>query len=342
MLESFKKQYTSFRILIILLIIAVSIYLFQIFWQALSAFSDILVMLILAWLLSFVLEPLVNLISKVTKLSKLISALIVYIFFGVLIAAGIFLFIPIVVLQFQSLSKVIPGFLDQYPGLIQTWNNSITKSVDIFITLIPSLATIIIDTILMLILSFYLIVDKDRINNEVYNLLPKSWHKNFKFIQSVIDTTFSSFFRIQIIFGIIAGISTWIVLTLWGVEFAASTSLLAGILTIIPVLGQFLGSFPPAFIVLVTKPEAPLEAVIVFAILVGIQQVAFNVIGPKLMGSAFKLHPIVVFLSIIIGFKIAGAIGAVFVVPLLAIFVIVVKQLGRYFINPPQSPEENK
>ncbi|MBI2026044.1 MAG: hypothetical protein HYT06_01540, partial [Candidatus Levybacteria bacterium] len=63
MFESFKKQYISFRILIFLLIIAVSIYLFQIFWQFLSLFSDILVMIILAWLLSFVLEPLVNLIS---------------------------------------------------------------------------------------------------------------------------------------------------------------------------------------------------------------------------------------------------------------------------------------
>ena len=340
MLESFKKQYTSFRVLIFLLIVAVSVYLFQIFWQVIAIFSDILVMLILAWLLSFVLEPLVNLISRITKLSKLISALIVYAFFGVLIAAGIFLFIPIVALQFQSLSKVIPGFLEQYPGLIQTWNNSITKSIDILITFLPSLATIIVDTILMLILSFYLIVDKERIKNEIYNLLPKSWHKNFKFIQSVVDTTFSSFLRIQIIFGVIAWISTWIVLTLWGVDFAASASLLAGLLTIIPVLGQFIGAVPSAFVVLVTRPEAPLEAVLVFAILVGIQQIAFNVIGPKLMGNAFKLHPIIVFLSIIIGFKIAGAIGAVFVVPILAIFVIVIKQLGHYFINPPESLEK--
>ena len=341
MLDEFKKQYASIKILTFLLIVTVSIYLFQIFWQVLSIFSDILVMMVLAWLLSFVLEPLVNLISRLTKVSKLISALIVYTFFGVLIAVGIFLFIPIVALQFQSLSKVVPGFLESYPGLIQTWNNSITKSVDIFITLLPSLATIVIDTILMLILSFYLIVDKERINNEVYNLLPKAWHKNFKFIQSVIDTTFSSFLRIQIIFGVIAWISTWIVLTIWGVDFAASASLLAGILTIIPILGQFLGAFPPAFVVLVTRPETPLEAVLVFAILVVIQQIAFNVIGPKLMGNAFKLHPIIVFLSIIIGFKIAGAIGAVFVVPILAIFVIVVKRLGYYFINP-QEPSENK
>ncbi|MBI3984570.1 MAG: AI-2E family transporter [Candidatus Levybacteria bacterium] len=341
MIENFKNQYTSFRILVILSIIAVSIYLFQIFWQVLSNFSDILVMLVLAWLLSFVLEPLVNFVSKVTKLSKLFSALIIYLFFAILFAVGIFLFIPIVIEQLQSLSKVVPKFLSTYPAFAQAWNNSIARSLDILITLLPSLATIVIDTILMLILSFYLIVDKERINNEIYSLLPMSFRKHFKFIQVVIDTTFSSFFRIQIIFGIIAAISTWIVMTAWGVNFAASASLIAGILTVIPVLGQFLGAIPPAFVVLVTRPDAPLEAVLVFAILVGIQQVAFNVLGPKLMGNAFKLHPIIVFLSIIIGFKIAGAIGAVFVVPLLAIAVIVIKQLGIYFINP-QEASENK
>ncbi len=341
MIENFKNQYTSFRILIILSIIAVSIYLFQIFWQVLSSFSDILVMLILAWLLSFVLEPLVDFISRVTKFSKLFSALIIYLFFAILFTIGIFLFIPVVIEQLQSLSKVVPKFLSTYPAFAQAWNNSIARSLDILITLLPSLATIVIDTILMLILSFYLIVDKERINNEIYSLFPMSFRKHFKFIQVVIDSTFSSFFRIQIIFGIIAAISTWIVMTAWGVNFAASASLIAGILTIIPVLGQFLGAIPPAFVVLVTRPDAPLEAVLVFAILVGIQQVAFNVLGPKLMGNAFKLHPIIVFLSIIIGFKIAGAIGAVFVVPLLAIAVIVIKQLGIYFINP-QEASENK
>ncbi len=297
-------------------------------------------MIILAWLLSFVLEPLVNLISKFTKVSKLVSALIVYILFGVLFAVLIFFLFPVVIVQFESLSKVIPGFLSQYPLLNQTWHNSITRSFDIFIAFIPSLATIVINTILMLILSFYLIVDKERINKEVYNLVPKSWHKNFKFIQSVIDTTFSSFLRIQIVFAIIAGISSWILLTAFGVSFAASTALVAGILTVIPVLGQFIGAIPPSFVVLVTRPDSPLEAIIVFAILVGIQQIAFNTIGPKLMGNAFKLHPIVVFLSIIVGFKIAGAIGAVFVVPLLAIAVIVIRELGHYFINPPQNFEK--
>lgn len=341
MLDEFKKQFTALKLLVILLIIAVSIYLLQIAWQVLSNFSDILIMLILAWVLSFILEPLVNFISNTFKFSRLIATVIIYTFFTVLISVMIFIFIPLVIIQFQSLSTVIPNYLESYPQLLKTWNTSITKSADVFISLIPSFATVIIDFLLMLILSFYLVVDKERISNEIYNLSPKNWHKNLKFIQEVIDNTFSSFFRIQIVFGIIAGISTWIVLTIFGIGFAASLSLIAGILTIIPVFGPFMGAFPPAFIVLVTKPQTPLEALLIYVILVLIQQVVFNVFGPKLMGNAFKLHPLVVFLSIILGFKIAGALGAVFVVPILGIFVIVFKRLGPYFINPPQSSENS-
>lgn len=340
MLNEFKKQYTSIKLLTYLLIIAVSIYLFQIAWQVLWQFSDIIVMVILAWLLSFLLEPLVYFISKITKLPKLFSALVIYAFFGVLIAGLIFLFIPVVIVQFQSLSTVVPKALTPYPQILQAWDNSVAKSADILISLLPSLATILVNTILMLILSFYFVADKQRINEGMYRLIPKSFHQNLKFIQGVIDSTFASFFRIQIMFAILAGVTTWLVLTFFGIEFAASVSLLAGILTIIPVLGQFIGAIPPAFVVLVTRPETPIEAVIIFAILVIIQQIAFNVFGPKLMGNAFKLHPVIVFLSIIVGFKIAGAVGAVFVVPFLAIFVIILKELGHYFINPPQ-PEKS-
>jgi predicted PurR-regulated permease PerM len=65
-----------------------------------------------------------------------------------------------------------------------------------------------------------------------------------------------------------------------------------------------------------------------------IQQITYNAIGPKLMSRAFKLHPIVVVISILIGFKVAGAMGAIFVIPVLGIAVIVIKKLGYHFLNP--------
>jgi predicted PurR-regulated permease PerM len=103
------------------------------------------------------------------------------------------------------------------------------------------------------------------------------------------------------------------------------------------LVGPILGIVPPFFVVLITHPENPFLAVAIFAILLLIQQIASNAIGPKLMQRAFKLHPIVVLLSILIGFKVAGPLGAVFIVPVLGIFVIVLKKLGYHFINPENS-----
>jgi predicted PurR-regulated permease PerM len=337
MFEEIKKEFTFFKLLIFLLTIAVSIYLLGILWQFLSVFSDVIVITVIAWLLSFILEPLVDIISKFTKLAKVWSALIAYAFFALIFATIILLFLPVVIAEFQSLSKIAPMYLASFPKFVQTWNNAITTSVNTLISLIPSIATAFIDIILILVLSFYFIVDKQKVNNELYKLAPKSWHENLKFIQKTIDETFASFLRIQVIFGIIAGITTWIVLRIFSIDFAASIALLSGVLTIIPVVGPILGIIPPAFIALATHPENPILAAAIFAILLLVQQIIANTVGPKLMERAFKLHPIIVFLSIIIGFKIAGPLGAVFVVPVLGIIVIVIKKLGYHFINPENS-----
>jgi len=338
MLEEIRKEFTLFKLLVFLLTVAVSIYLFGILWQFLSIFSDVIVITVIAWLLSFILEPLVDLICKMTRLAKVWSALIVYAFFALLFTITIILFVPVVVGEFQSLAKIAPTYLASFPKFIQTWNNAITNSVNTLISLVPSIATVFIDIIFILILSFYFIIDKEKMNSELYKLAPKTWHENLRFIQKTIDETFASFLRIQLIFGIIAGVSTWIVLRIFGIDFAASIALLAGILTIIPMVGPILGILPPAFVALALHPDNPILAAAIFAILLLVQQIVANVVGPKLMERAFKLHPIIVFLSIIIGFKVAGPLGAVFVVPVLGIVVIVIKKLGYHFL----SPEETK
>lgn len=334
MLDELKKELTSFKLLTTLLTIAVSIYLLQIFWGVILEFSDIIIILVIAWLLSFVLEPIVEKLAKLSELPKLFSALFVYLFFAILFSAMIFLFIPIVSAQLQSLSKVIPQVLSPYPSYLNTWNNAVSKSFESLIGFIPSLAAAFINIILILILSFYFILDKERINAEIYKLAPNSWHTNLKFIQKVIEETFSSFLQIQVIFGVIAGIATWIVLRIFSVDFAASVAFLSGILTIIPVIGPIIALIPPVFVVLAIDPNNITLALLILVILLLIQQIIFNIIGPKLMGRAFKLHPVIVFLSIIIGYKIAGAFGAIFAVPILGIAVVVLKQLGYHFINP--------
>jgi len=64
------------------------------------------------------------------------------------------------------------------------------------------------------------------------------------------------------------------------------------------------------------------------------QQIIFNIWGPKFIGKAFKIHPIVVLLSFIVGFKIAGVMGAIFAIPVISIIILVIRDLGHHFISP--------
>lgn len=333
MLDDFKKELTSFRLLAVLLTVAVSIYLLQFFWQAIMNFSDVIWIVVFGWLLSFMLEPIVHLVSRFTRLSKTYSALLVYAFFAVLFSVIIFLFIPLVSFQFQAVSRILPVFLDTAPKFVQNWVDSITASLINIFSYAPSVASFLVSLLVALILSFYLIVDKERINEEMYKLTPKKWHENMRFIQQVIDDTFASFLRIQVIFGVVAGIITWIVLRIFNIDFAASTALVAGILTVIPLIGPVLAVIPPTVITLIFNPTNPTMAVIILAILILLQQLAYNIIGPKLMGKAFRLHPIVVLLSFLIGYKVAGPIGSIFAVPVLGIIGVIIRELGHHFIS---------
>ncbi|HEX7041943.1 MAG TPA: AI-2E family transporter, partial [Patescibacteria group bacterium] len=198
------------------------------------------------------------------------------------------------------------------------------------LTYIPSVAGFLFETFMVLIVSFYFVLDKDRINNEIYTLLPKKWHGHAKYLQELIDTSFGSFLRMQIMFGIVAGIATWLIMTAFGVDFAASTSLIAGLLTIVPVIGGILALIPPVAIAFLIDPA---RGLLVLITLIVMQQIVFNIIGPKLLGKALQLHPIIVLLSFIIGYKIAGGFGVIFAVPVFGILFVILHQVAHHFLD---------
>lgn len=329
MMDSWKKQLGSTHLLIILLSIAVSIYLLQMLWQVLGIFSDAIIVVFSAWIVSFILEPLVERVKNITKLPKTASAGIVYtLFFGLLIVTVV-LFIPAFTYQMTTLTKLIPKYVGSFPIFVNQFTSNSVGYIQNSLPLIPSVAQFLFTIFIVLIISFYFVVDKDHMQKELYNLVPTKWRHHADFFGNLVEITFGSFLRVQLVFGIVAGIATWIVLRALGIEFAASTAVLSGILTTIPLLGPILGIIPPVFVAFLTDPT---RALIIFLILLAMQQVLFNIVGPKLLGNALKLHPVVVLLSFIVGYKLLGPLGAVFAVPVLGILVVILHRMGRHFL----------
>lgn len=336
MINEIKKEFSSLKLLTILLTLAVSIYLLQFVFEFLRNFSDIIWIIILGWLVSFIMEPFVDLFTKYLKLPKSIATMIVFIITGGLLILTFVIFIPDITSQLQSLQKVLPDMLKNSPPQVQKSFDHFLSSLSVSADIIPSLTQFFINLATVLILSFYLVIDRDNLNRRFFALSPKKYHPQIKFFQKLIDTSFASFVRIQVLWGVIGGVITYIVLTIFGVHFAASTSLLAGILTAVPVIGPIIGVIPPLLVVIAEKPD---QAILIFLIIFLIQQFIFNVIGPKLISKAFNVNPIMVILSLLIGIKIAGFLGAILAIPVISIILVGGQEFYTYYFKEKETTE---
>jgi len=132
---------------------------------------------------------------------------------------------------------------------------------------------------------------------------PKRQRPIVKYIR-LIDFSFRKFLTCQFLDSLILGTMTMVGFTVMKSQYAVTLGLLLGILNIIPYFGSIFGTFVAVFIV---WASSGLETAIVVAImLVIMQQIDGNFINPKIMGTSFKISPVLVIIAITIG----GAVGS--------------------------------
>jgi predicted PurR-regulated permease PerM len=115
-----------------------------------------------------------------------------------------------------------------------------------------------------------------------------------------------------------------VVVWLIGVPGALFLAVIAGLLEVIPTFGPIIATIPAVIIALIqgstrfTDMNHVLFAVIVIIAYTLIQQLESNIVAPKVMGNSVKLPPLVVLVSITAGFQVAGVLGAILAVPVVA------------------------
>ena len=133
---------------------------------------------------------------------------------------------------------------------------------------------------------------------------------------SIVNETFIGFIVGRIIDSFIIGVLCFIVLKICAIPFALMISVIVGVTNIIPFFGPFIGAIPSVFILLL---EDPIEAVYFVIIIIVIQQLDGNVIGPKIVGNAIGISSFWVLISVLIGGGLFGFYGMALGVPVFAV-----------------------
>lgn len=321
------SKFPEWRILGIMAIIALAYYLFTIFSSFVTFFADIFLLIILSWLLAFLIEPLAAYLTK-RGLSRTLAAAVIYIAFGTLAIVLIFNGTPIILTQLSQLSTLLPNIIPTNSFLAPRLEGFISTTLANSVSIASSVASALTSIILIVILSFYFLISKDEISKFILQIIPDNYENDYHFLRSTLNTTFASFLRVQVFLGLLTGLITFITLLILRVDFALSTALISAFLAMIPVVGGIIFLIPPLLAALIASPQ---KFLIVAAVLILTNQLVGNIISPKLLGRALKIHPIVVLLSFLLGYKIAGLWGSIFAVPITSSLAIIGKDILKYW-----------
>lgn len=304
-------------------------------------FNDIILILLLAWLLAFMLSPLVGLTLRAfPKLPRVLVVGVVYVLLFLGLSA-------ITLVVAGSLGRSITAFLDSLPTLqarlpetlaglqnslaglgfqvnlvkaAQDLLGNLGNLGDKLVGPLTDLAIfslgIVGNLLLVIFLSLFIVLDQERIVAYLNRLVPPRYGETARLFEKSVSTSFGGFIRGQAIQGIVFAGVVALAHILFGLEFLPVSTALAGILQLIPFFGPLISWAPPIVIALLTKPDA----VIPTLLLVGAGWfVVGNIVTPRVMSKAVGIHPVVVLVSVLVGIKVAGIAGAIFALPFAAI-----------------------
>lgn len=324
--------------------------------ELLGLFSQVIWPLAAASILATLLRPVVAGLEKHLRLSRTLATAVLYFLFIVVLAALIVLVVIPLIGQFYQLLEFLtrlPTFLrDRYPEVMEQIQQRI--GIDdlrgwleqIFVQLksyaLPMLrrvannlfsifATITALGVIPIYLFYLLLSDRDLVKDLETQLtfMKPDLRNDLIFLINEFIAILVSFFRGQILIGLIMGTLLSIGFYAIGVNFALLLGLTIGILNIIPYLGTILGLASVLPIAWLQTDGGPGLAAAALAVFIVVQLIEGYILTPKIMGQRTGLHPVVIILSIFFwGTALGGILGMILAIPLTA-FIVVAWRLIR-------------
>jgi predicted PurR-regulated permease PerM len=326
--------------LVVLLIVLAAFQLIADLTEALSRVADVLIIFIAAWAVSYLLSPLVSRIDQRTPLNRALSVVVVYIAIAFVLAGTLALAVPSLVSQLNDLIVRAPEYGEraakevialqqrleqaglpisvtelygQVPAKLSQIAGTIAADA---VGYVSATANVLFNATLVLIIAFIMLIDGDRLWHSFIAALGPELRSEAELFRQSADRSFGGFIRGSLLLGLIYGVATLVILVALGVPFAGVLSVFSGLTMIIPFFGPIIAEIPVLGVTLLGAPDV---FVWVLVLTIALQQVVLNVLGPRIMSSAIGIHPIFVFLALLLGSRIAGFWGVFLAVPVAGI-----------------------
>lgn len=360
MFKQSKLFFWTIEILAVALLIFLLTKIGFIFQPVRTLLALLFIPFIIAGFLYYIFNPLVQILERKFKVNRSLSALLVIVIIFAVLFFVIASIIPNIINQLTSLitatGKLFPQIKDwveslatnprfsdlykqvdanslldkvniSYVDILHNLLNNITISIGSVVGVVSSIVMVLI---LVPILLFYMIKDgekvipflrehvliEDKLN--IFELLENMNHTISRYISGVALDALLVFVVVFIGYSIL------------GIPYAFLFAIFAGITNIIPYAGPYIGVLPMIFTVVIDRPWT---AVFATAYVLILQQIDGNVVYPKIIGNAIKIHPVTVMVLMLISGSLYGIVGMIIAVPTYSLVKEIVKFVNSLYRN---------
>jgi len=292
--------------------------------------KDILILIIFALIISVLFNPAIDFLQKM-KLPRVLAAGLIYILIFGILGLSIYLISLSFIPEIRQFTELFSQYFEKIASPLKGLGLEAFQSFETFINasekwLMEASANIfnalsavfggIFATFTIFSIAFFFSLEGRWAERAIKLLFPKR-HEDAAFaIWERSQQKISGWFGARILCCIFVGLASFVALKLFKVDYAFSLGLFAGITNIIPILGPILAG---ALITILVFLEDWLKAVFVLIAFILIQQIEGNILTPILTKKFIGLPPVLVVISLIIGGKLWGLLGAVLAIPLAGI-----------------------
>lgn len=322
----------------ILKIVGVFIILWFVFF-----IRDILALLFVALILSSVIDPLADWFS-VRRVPRAVGVLIVYVILFSLLGLVIGILVPPLIQEIRDLASnfssvwdrlvsgailfkeysVQSGFSKNIEQGLVSVQSALSSAVGGAFTTIVNIFGGLVSFVLILVLTFYMVVQDDGLKRVFMALVPEQYQTFTTSILGKVQRKITAWVKGQLVLSLVVGLAAYIGLSIIGVNYALVLGIFAGLTELVPYAGPFLGGVVAVFFALSQSTGQAFFVVILFIV---IQQLENHILVPKVMQRAVGLNPIISILALVTGAKLGGVVGALFAIPVATAIDVIVREV---------------
>lgn len=359
--DRFKQFFLNNKFIIFLLallLIGLNIFVFTkisfIFTPLTVLFKTILLPVLLAGVVYYLLNPLVDWLER-KKVKRIYSILGLFILIAGIITIVLVVIIPIISDQITSLVNNIPNYWEQIKAefdlfmettlsaSVQTWIESnslkfsgdlterITSLVNSAWSSIGSFFGTLIEVILAIVtlpfILFYMLKDGKNLPHKLARFMPTKLREPSLSVMSEMSDQISGYIRGQIFVSFCIGGLLYIGYLIIGLEYSLVLALIAACTAIIPYLGPAIAITPALIVAAVTSPYMLLKMIVIWTI---VQLIEGKFISPQIMGKTLQIHPITIIFVLLTAGNLFGVVGVILAIPGYAVLKVIAIHIFKW------------